>query len=67
MLAVGVRSGALYCSRRCQVAAYRRCYSRRTYVTLTVDEHRQLSDLAAAIGTTVDEVAAELIREGLEA
>lgn len=59
------RTGARYCSRRCQIDHYRRTYSRRTYITLTLDEHQQLTDLARADGTTVDEVAAELVREGL--
>lgn len=59
------RAGATHCSRRCQIDHYRRNYSRRTYVTLTLDEHQQLTDLARADGTTVDEVAAELVREGL--
>lgn len=60
-----VKPGARYCSRRCQIDGYRRSYSRRTYVTLTIGEHQQLADLAETEGTTIDEIAAELIREGL--
>jgi hypothetical protein len=55
-----------FCSRACQVAQYRRSHTRRTYVVLTVDEHRALQDLADDCGTTIDEIAAEIIREGLQ-
>lgn len=55
-----------YCSRACQVAAYRRQYTNRTYVTLTRDEYQAVKDYAAAEKTTMDDIIAMFVREGLE-
>lgn len=56
-----------YCSRNCQVAAYRRQHTNRTFVTLTRAEHQAVKDLAAAENTTMDDIIAMFVREGLEA